>query len=181
MTSTEVTSAGLDLRGGDPGGVQFALQVFPVQGGALRHGGLLLFLCRVFQVQPLGDRNVLPVPALPVPGLVAAEQQQRRPGGIEREEHPDLGPASGAGPQLLEVMDPAALDPVHQRPAERGSFLPQSRDRLGDLGVGGQVVLDQGGEPRGVLLGDLDALRHTAASLFKARLNSRDALTLCLR
>ena len=28
-----------------------------------------------------------------------------------------------AGPQLLEVMDPAALDPVHQRPAERRSFL----------------------------------------------------------
>jgi len=84
-----------------------------------------------------------------------------------------------AGPQLLEVMDPAALDAVHQRPAERGSFLPQGRDRLGDLGGGGQVVLDQGGEPRGVLLGGLDAPRRTAPSSFKARLNSRDALTSC--
>ena len=70
-----------------------------------------------------------------------------------------------AGPQLLEVMDPAALDAVHQRPAERGPLLPQCRDRLRDLDRGGQVVLDQGGEPRGVLLGDLDAPRHTVPSL----------------
>jgi hypothetical protein len=101
------------------------------------------------------------VPALPVPGLVAAEQQQRRPGGIEREKHPDLGPTRRPGPQFLQVMDPAALDPVHQRPAERGSFLPQRRDRLGDLDRGAQILFDQGGEPRGVLLGDLDAPRHT--------------------
>jgi hypothetical protein len=42
------------------------------------------------------------------------------------------------------VMDPAALDPVHQRPAECGPFLLQSRDRLGDLGGGGQVVRGSG-------------------------------------
>jgi hypothetical protein len=42
------------------------------------------------------------------------------------------------------MMDPAALDPVHQRPAERGTFLAQCRDRLRDLDRGGQVVLDQG-------------------------------------
>jgi hypothetical protein len=40
---------------GDPGGVQFALQVFPVQGGALRHVGLLLCFGGVVQVQLLGD------------------------------------------------------------------------------------------------------------------------------
>jgi len=49
--------------------VQFAFRVLPVQGGALRHG-LLLLLCGVLQVQLLGDRDVLPVPPLPVPGLV---------------------------------------------------------------------------------------------------------------
>jgi len=54
-------------------------------------------------------------------------------------------------------MKAAAGDPVHQRPAERGSFLSQRRDRLRDPCRGGQVVLDQGGEPGGVLLGDLDA------------------------
>ena len=58
-----------------------------------------------------------------------------------------------------------ALDPVHQRPAERGSFLPQRRHCLRDLNGGVQVVLDQGGEPRGVLLGDLDAPRHTVPFL----------------
>jgi hypothetical protein len=70
-------------------------------------------------------------------------------------QHPDLRPACRAGPQFLEVMEPAALDPVYQRPAERRSLLPQCRDRLGDLDRGGQVVLDQGGEPDGVLLGGL--------------------------
>src|SRR5215471_17882987 len=69
-------------------------------------------------------------------------------------------------------MDPAALDPVHQRSAKRGPFLPQRRDRLGDLDRGGQVFLDQGGEPRGVLLGDLDAPRHAVPRLLKIQLNS---------
>jgi hypothetical protein len=77
---------------------------------------------------PLGDRDVLLVPPLPVPGLVAAGEQQGRAGGIEREEHPDLGPGRRAGPQLLEVMDPAALDAVHQRPAAIGDV---TRDEAG--------------------------------------------------
>jgi hypothetical protein len=65
-------------------------------------------------------------------------------------------------------MDPAALDPVHQRPAERGSFLPQSRDRLGDLWVA---------EARSSLIRAVNhaayssvtlTLHATVASLFKA-------------
>ena len=78
-------------------------------------------------------------------------------------------------------MDPAALDSVYQRPAERGPLLPQCGDRMRDLARGGQVVLDQGGELRGVLLGDLDAPRHTVPFLIKAGLNSRHALILCVR
>src|ERR1700757_3202115 len=58
-------------------------------------------------------------------------------------------------------------------------LLPRCRDRLRDLDRGSQVVLDQGGEPRGVLLGDLDAPRHMIAfpvigwTQFKGCLNSR--------
>jgi len=36
--------------------------------------------------------------------------------------------------QLLEVMDPGFLEPVHKRPAERGAVLAQRRDRLGQQG-----------------------------------------------
>jgi hypothetical protein len=73
----QLARADLDFLGGDPGGVQLTLQVLPVQGGALRHGGLFLCLRGVVQVQLLGDRDVLLVPPFPVPGLVAAEEQQR--------------------------------------------------------------------------------------------------------
>src|SRR5437763_1168294 len=57
-------------------------------------------------------------------------------------------------------------------------LLPSRRDRLRDLDRVGQVVLDQGGEPHRVLLGDLDTPCHTVPSPLKAGLNSRNALTL---
>ncbi len=53
------------------------------------------------------------------------------------------------------MVDPAALEPVDERAAQRWSFLPERRDGLGHLDGGAEVLFDQGGEPRGVLLGDL--------------------------
>jgi hypothetical protein len=75
----QLARTGLDLGEEDSGGVQLALQVFPVQGGALRHGGLLLFLCGVFQIQPLGDQDVFryqrcQFPALSPPSSSGADR-----------------------------------------------------------------------------------------------------------
>ena len=43
------------------------------------------------------DRDHLPVPALPVPGLVPGHQEDRLPPGIEREQQPDLRAADDGG------------------------------------------------------------------------------------
>jgi hypothetical protein len=59
-------------------------------GHAHARRGLLVF-GGVVEVQLLGERDVVPVPPLPVAGLVAARQQERRAGRIEREDDPDPG------------------------------------------------------------------------------------------
>lgn len=68
---------GFDLLGGDAGGMQFLLEDFPVLGIRFGITWLLLVIGHVFEVQPLSGGDVIAVPALPVAGLVAAEQQQR--------------------------------------------------------------------------------------------------------
>jgi putative restriction endonuclease len=50
-------------------------------------------------------------------------------------------------------MDPGYLEPVHKRPAERGTVLAQRRDRLGQQGRRTQVFLDQRSESCGILVG----------------------------
>lgn len=79
---------GLDLGGGDTGGVKFPLESFPSPAGCAWACSLPLVFGGVVEVQLLGERNVVAVPPLPVAGLVAAELQQGRPGGVEREDDP---------------------------------------------------------------------------------------------
>jgi hypothetical protein len=70
-------------------------------------------LPKVAIVDPVGDRNHLFVEALRLPRLVASDQEDRRPLGVEGEEDPHrLG-----YPQLLHIGMPGALDGVGEWPA----------------------------------------------------------------
>src|ERR1035441_9341871 len=82
-----------------------------------------------------------------------------------------IGPSPGAWPQLLEVMDPGSLEPVHKRPAKRGPILAQRRDGLGHQGRRTQIFLYQRSEPRGILVGDLHLPRQSPHPQFKLSLN----------
>src|ERR1039457_4450519 len=62
------------------------------------------------------------------------------------------GPAPRSGPQFLQVVDPGALEPARKGTAERRALFAQCRDRLGRRSG---ILLDQRGEPCGVLVSDI--------------------------
>src|ERR1035437_5755716 len=65
------------------------------------------------------------------------------------------GPAPRSGPQFLQVVDPGALEPARKGTAERRALFAQCRDRLGRPGRRSGILLDQRGEPCGVLVSDI--------------------------
>jgi hypothetical protein len=60
-------------------------------------------------------RDVLLVPALPIPGLVAPNEEDCFPVGIKREQDAD---ATADGSQLLHIVVAAGFDPVDKGPTE---------------------------------------------------------------
>jgi len=88
-------------------------------------------LPKVAIVDPVGNRNHLFVEALRLSRLVAPDQEDRGPLGIEGEEDPHrLG-----YPQLLHVGMPRALDGVGERPARARTKLLQGLHRGDDLAL----------------------------------------------
>lgn len=96
-------------------------------------------------VPPLGDRDIPPVPSAPLPfrravRLVARHEQNRPAVGIEREQDPDPPTRRRDGTQLLEVVDPRPVDPVHQRPPQRRPLALEAFD-CGSDARDGPVIL----------------------------------------
>ena len=70
------------------------------------------------------------VPAFPVAGLVAPDQEDRFPGWIKCEEDPDV---AAYGAQLLHIVVAAAFDSIHKGTAERRSLFLKLIDGWNDL------------------------------------------------
>lgn len=88
-------------------------------------------LPKVAIIDPVGDRNHPFVEALRLPRLIAPDQEDCRPLGIEGEEDPHrLG-----YPQLLHVGVSGALHRVGERPACARTKLLQGLDRGDDLAL----------------------------------------------
>jgi hypothetical protein len=113
-----------------------------------------LQLIEVPPPQTLGLRYGASVPARPVVPLVAADQKDADPAGVEGEQHPD-----GANAQLLEVGNRGAGQGVDPGTPEARASLGQKLHRGADVVLGLLVQLE---EPLLVLRGDLD-LPHRAA------------------
>lgn len=110
-------------------------------------------LPKVTVVDPVGDRNHFLVEALRLPRLVAADQEDRRPLGVEGEEDPHcLG-----YPQLLHVRVPGALDGVGERPACTRAKLLQGLHRGDDLAL---LLIRQAFPPLVELVGPLGSPTH---------------------
>src|SRR5580692_561966 len=88
------------------------------QSRGSRLGTSLISIRCVLDIEPLGDRHVLSVPALPVACLVAAEEQQGRASRVERKDDPDLRMSSGTRAQLLQVMDLGPFEAFDQWPVQ---------------------------------------------------------------
>jgi hypothetical protein len=71
------------------------------------------------------------------------------------------------------MVNPGALQPVHQGTAECRPLLAQGRDRLSHLDDRPEILLDQHGEPLGVLVSDLHRPSQANPPEFKAQLNFR--------
>lgn len=110
-------------------------------------------------VDPVGDRDHLFVKALRLPRLVAADQEDRRPLGVEGEKDPHrLG-----YPQLLHVGMPGALDGVGERPACARAKLLQSLHRGHDLAL---LLVRQAFPPLVELVGSLSGPTHGKSTTF---------------
>lgn len=110
-------------------------------------------LPKVAIVDPVGNRNHLFVKALRLPRLVAPDQEDRRPLGIEGEEDPHrLG-----YPQLLHVGVLGALDSVGERPACARAKLLQGLHRGDDLAL---LLIRQTFPPLVELVGSLGSPTH---------------------
>jgi hypothetical protein len=71
------------------------------------------------------------------------------------------------------VVNLRALEPINERAAQRRTLLAQCCDCLSYLGRRAEILLDQRGEPSGVLVCDLHRPSQTGLLQFKASLNSR--------
>lgn len=110
-------------------------------------------LLKVAIVDPVGDRNHLFVEALRLSRLVAPDQENRGPLGVEREEDPHrLG-----YPQLLHVGVLGALDGVGERPARARTKLLQGLHRGDDLAL---LLVRQAFPPLVELAGPLGSPAH---------------------
>src|SRR6266496_1681179 len=72
-------------------------------------------------VELLGTRDHPCVPPVPVPCLVASDEQDRGAPWVEDEQDADLAAPAGTGPEFLQVGDLRVGDGVDERPAQRGS------------------------------------------------------------
>lgn len=110
---------------------------------------------QVLGVEPFGDGDGFGVPGLPLAGLVAADQQDRRAAGIEDEQDPKVAALGGA--DLLEVVDGGAVDLTDRWPAEGRAVLDEEVDGSGQLLA---LVIVERVEPLGELVGALDVPSH---------------------
>ena len=95
----------------------------------------------------VSKRDRLRIPRAPAPRLVAGDQHYRLPLRVEHEKQPHLGVAGYPGPQLLEIMDLAAMGSVDQRPAKLRATGRQLVERLLNLVRRERAVLAQGEKP----------------------------------
>jgi len=110
-------------------------------------------LPKVAIVDPVGDRNHLFVEALRLSSLVATDQEDRRPLGVEGEEDSHrLG-----YPQLLHIGVLRALDCVGERPASARTKLLQGLHRGDDLAL---PLVRQAFPPLVELAGSLGSPTH---------------------
>ena len=103
--------------------------------------------CQVVVVEGLGLLYRGLVPPFPVSALVAGDEHDRLPPRVEREQDPDLRSPGRAGPKLLQVLEPRALDGIDQRAAEGGPVVGKHADRGADEPGGLLIVCGELGEP----------------------------------
>jgi hypothetical protein len=72
-------------------------------------------LFQVVLVTLLGQRDRLPVPCLPLAGLIPGYQQDRVAPGIEDLQDADLAAPGRAWPQFLQVAQPGVADAAGER------------------------------------------------------------------
>ena len=97
-----------------------------VGGAGCHRFSFRFWVAQVLVVEVVGDRDVALVPSRPVSALVAAEQHDRSPLGIEREK---CSQVSAERAQFLHVVMARALYPVGRRSAQRRALLFQEFDR----------------------------------------------------
>jgi len=87
----------------------------------------------MLRIATFSQRGRYLIPAPPVAVLVARDQQDHLPCRIEGEQDPYLGVAAAGRAQLFQVVVPAPLDPVDERPAlVRTTTVDDVADRLPD-------------------------------------------------
>jgi hypothetical protein len=93
------------------------------------------------------ERDVRVVPALPVPRLVARNQQDRPPDRVEREQNADLRGSGRSWSQFFHVVMTRCLDSVDHWSAELRSLRSKRIDRTLDEISAGRFVDRQVDEP----------------------------------
>jgi hypothetical protein len=83
----------------------------------------------MFVESVVGERNVSPVPVLPVTALVATDQQDGSTRWVEGEEHSDFGPPCRPGPKFLQVGVATSADRVDQRAPKNRSTIAKDTNR----------------------------------------------------
>ena len=80
----------------------------------------------------IGQSNRSVVPALPVACLVASDEEDRLPRGVEGKEHPHLAGAGRGRSEFLHIVVAAAMDSVDEWPPCGGAFVCELVDRILD-------------------------------------------------